>query len=77
MQSLKLIIEVNPEILGGTPVFKGTRIAISTLFDYLETSSLEDFLEGYPSVKKDHAMAVIETAEKLLTSTSSLYEGIA
>jgi uncharacterized protein (DUF433 family) len=45
------VIEVNTEILGGTPVFRGTRVAIKTLFDYLEVSPLDDFLEGYPSVK--------------------------
>ena len=46
-------IEVNPKILGGTPVFRGTRVAIKTLFDYLESSSLEDFLDGFPSVSRE------------------------
>lgn len=52
-------IEVNPKILGGTPVFKGTRVAIKTLFDYLESSSLADFLEGFPSVSNEQALGVI------------------
>ena len=65
-------IEIDAEILGGTPVFKGTRVAVHTLFDYLETSSLEDFLEGFPSVSREQAEGVIELAETLLDSL--LYE---
>lgn len=62
MNQRQEIINVDEEILGGTPVFKGTRVAIKTLFDYLEYSSLEDFLEGYPTVKREEAEAVIELA---------------
>ncbi len=60
MNAARTYIEVNPEILGGTPVFRGTRVAVQTLFDYLESSSLDDFLEGYPSVSKEQAIGVIE-----------------
>ena len=67
-------IEVNPKILGGTPVFRGTRVAIKTLFDYLESSSLEDFLDGFPSVSKEQAIGVIELSKNLLNSTSQIYE---
>ena len=69
------VIEVNPEILGGTPVFKGTRVAVQTLFDYLETSSLDDFLEGFPSVSRRQAELAIRLSNQLLTSISQIYEG--
>lgn len=71
------VIMVDPDVLGGTPVFRGTRIAIQTLFDYLEVSSLDDFLQGYPSVSREQAEVVIELASKLLTTFSTQYEGIA
>jgi uncharacterized protein (DUF433 family) len=62
MLSLNQFITVDKEIAGGTPVFKGTRVAVKTLFDYLEESSLEDFLQGFPSVSREQAEAVIEEA---------------
>lgn len=58
---LKDIINVDEEILHGIPVFKNTRVALQTLFDYLEESSLEEFLEGFPSVTREQAEKVIET----------------
>lgn len=64
------IINIDPEIMSGTPVFKGTRVPIKNLFDYLETGeSLETFLEDFPSVKKEQAITLLETAEKLLIET--------
>ncbi len=66
--NLRQYISVDKETAGGTPVFKGTRVAVKTLFDYLEESSLQDFLIGFPSVSKEQAEAVIEfAAAKLLT----------
>ena len=60
-------IEVNPNKLSGTPVFAGTRVPIKNLFDYLEGGeSLEDFLEGFPPVTREQAVAVLEMAEKSL-----------
>ncbi len=70
MNQKQEIITVDEEILGGTPVFRGTRVAIKTLFDYLEYSSLEDFLEGYPTVKREEAEAIIELAADLLYEVS-------
>ena len=70
MKQRQEIIIVDEEILGGTPVFRDTRVAIKTLFDYLESSSLEDFLEGYPTVKREEAEAVIELAADLLYEVS-------
>ncbi len=60
------LVVVDKEIAGGTPVFKGTRVAIQTLFDYLEDDSLEEFLKGFPSVSKQQAEQVIELAAKKL-----------
>jgi uncharacterized protein (DUF433 family) len=61
------IIVRNPEILGGTPVFRGTRVPIQTLFDYLEGGeALEDFLEGFPTVTREAALAALEEAKHLL-----------
>jgi len=60
-------IEVNPNKLSGTPVFAGTRVPIKNLFDYLEGGeTLEDFLEGFPPVTREQAVAVLEMAEKSL-----------
>jgi len=71
MNAAKDIIEVDKEILGGTPVFKGTRVAVKTLFDHLEYSSLEDFLEGYPTVSREQAERAIELAATLLYEVTS------
>ncbi len=57
----------NPGILGGTPVFRGTRVPIQALFDYLEGGeTLEDFLEGFPTVSREPAVAALEEAKELL-----------
>ena len=66
--NLEQFVTIDREIAGGVPVFKGTRVAVETLFDYLEESSLDDFLEGFPSVTRSQAEAVIEyAASKVLT----------
>lgn len=64
--------------MGGTPVFIGTRIPIQSLFDYIETGdTLDEFLEGFPSVKKEHAIQVLEMAKKTLTTEKILNENFA
>lgn len=61
------LITVNPEILGGKPVFKGTRVPVKTLFEYLEDDySLEEFLECFPSVTREMARRVLERSEAAL-----------
>jgi len=72
----KKIINIDPEILGGTPVFYGTRVPIKNLFDYLETGeSIETFLEDFESVKKEQVIKVLEMSQKLIeTSTEILNE---
>ena len=74
------IVFSSPEVLGGTPVFKGTRVPIETLFDHLEEGvSLNDFLEDFDTVTKDQAIAVMEIASKLLSSEKieELYDSVA
>lgn len=68
MKSLTHYITIDREIAAGAPVFKGTRVTVKTLFDYLEESSLEEFLLGYPSVSREQAEAVIEMAATKLLS---------
>jgi uncharacterized protein (DUF433 family) len=66
MQSSDLIT-VDPDVLGGTPVFKGTRVPVKTLFEYLENNySLEEFLKCFPSVTRDMARRVLERSETVL-----------
>jgi uncharacterized protein (DUF433 family) len=61
------LVTVNPNILGGAPVFKGTRVPVRTLFEYLERGySLEEFLECFPSVAKDMARRLLERSEAAL-----------
>ena len=66
------LITVDPEILGGVPVFKGTRVPIKTLFEYLENDySLEEFLECFPAVPRELAIRVLECLqEAVLHSTA-------
>lgn len=61
------LITVDPDILGGTPVFKGTRVPVKSLFDYLERDyTLEEFIECFPSVSKEAACRVLERSEAAL-----------
>ena len=74
------IINIDPEILGGTPVFLGTRVPIESLFDHLEDGvSLNEFLDDFPSVTREQAIEVLELAEEVLTSSKfeAIYETIA
>jgi len=66
------LITVNPEILGGTPVFKGTRVPIKTLFEYLEDDySLEEFLECFPTVTREMVCKLLDRSEAALLAPSS------
>ena len=57
------VVSCNPEIMGGTPVFAGTRVPIQTLLDYLEGGeTIDDFLEGFPSVRREHVVGFLEQA---------------
>lgn len=57
----------DPEIMHGTPVFRGTRVPVRTLFDYLEGGeTIENFLEGFPTVSRELALQALEEAKQLL-----------
>lgn len=61
------VIVKNRDILGGTPMFRGTRVPVQVLFDYLEGGeTLEEFLEGFPTVSRESAVAALEEAKQLL-----------
>jgi len=71
------VININPEVLSGTPVFSGTRVPVETLFDHLESGvSLDDFLSDFPSVTHEQAVHVLELAGKVVSSANfkKLYE---
>lgn len=72
-------INIDPEILGGTPVFYGTRVPVKNLFDYLETGeSIETFLDDFDGVKKEQVIKVLEMSQKLIeTSTGIMNENSA
>ena len=62
----------DPEIMSGALCFTGTRVPVKNLFDYLEgSSSLEDFLEDFPSVSRTHAVAILEAAQERLLADAS------
>ena len=66
------LITIDPEILGGVAVFKGTRVPIKTLFEYLENNyTLEEFLECFPSVTLELARQVLECSEKALLPSAA------
>ncbi len=63
------LITSSPERLGGTPVFAGTRVPVQTLLDYLEAGApLDAFLDEFPSVTREHAVAVLEVAKQALVA---------
>lgn len=63
------VIHRDPDILGGTPVFRGTRVPVRAIFDYLEAGdSLETFLDDFPSVRREQALGVLDMARNCLTS---------
>ena len=70
VEDLKDIVHADPEIMGGTPVFVGTRVPLQNLIDALEGGeSVEDFLEGFPSVTRSQAIAVIEAGQMKMLET--------
>ncbi len=67
------VINIDPDILGGTPVFFGTRVPIKNLFDYLETGdSIEVFLEDFDGVSKEQVVKVLEMSQKLIDTSSNI-----
>mgnify|MGYP001606629655 CR=1 FL=1 len=69
MATLQSVVHSDPEILGGTPVFRGTRVPVKNLLDYLAAGdTLVQFLDNFPTVKRDQAVAALELARDLLTA---------
>ena len=65
------VVHSDPEILGGTPVFVGTRVPLRNLIDYLERGhSLDEFLDAFPSVARDQAIDALEAAHDALTASA-------
>lgn len=77
---IRTLITIDPDILGGTPVFTGTRVPIQSLFDHLETGvPLDEFLDDFPSVSKWQAVDLLKVASQLLTAknVAQLYAAVA
>jgi uncharacterized protein (DUF433 family) len=67
MESVNDVIVRDPDILGGTPVFRGTRVPFDALLDYLEGGqSLDEFLDDFPTVTRETAIAALELAKSIL-----------
>ena len=67
------IINIDPEILGGTPVFFGTRVPIKNLFDYLESGeSIDYFLDDFEGVQREQVIKILEMSQKLIETSSNI-----
>lgn len=65
------VFHSDPEIMGGTPVFQGTRVPVQTLLDYLEGGApLDEFLDGFPGVSREQAVAFLEMAKDALPAAA-------
>ena len=68
----KPIITCSPDVMGGAPVFAGTRVPVQTLLDYLEAGeTIDDFLEGFPTVTREQVVAFLEEAKDRLVASAS------
>jgi uncharacterized protein (DUF433 family) len=66
MPNASAIVHSDPEILGGTPVFVGTRVPVKSLYDHLEAGdSLDEFLDSFPSVSREQAVGALELAREM------------
>jgi uncharacterized protein (DUF433 family) len=73
MKHSQSVIQSDPEIMGGTPVFVGTRVPFQTLLDYLEAGQpLAEFLDDFPTVSRDQAVAALEQAKEALLARARL-----
>jgi len=71
MSQSRDVVHSDPEILGGTPVFVGTRVPVQSLFDYLEGGeTLDEFLHQFPSVKREQAVAALDFARRTLLASA-------
>jgi uncharacterized protein (DUF433 family) len=69
MPATSRVVHVDPDILGGTPVFVGTRVPFRNLIDYLERNhSLDEFLDAFPTVSREQVLAALEAAHEVVSS---------
>lgn len=69
MNSLRQLFTKDPDVLGGTPVFRGTRVPFQNLLDYLEAGqTIDEFLEDFPTVARESAVEALEHAKALVIS---------
>jgi uncharacterized protein (DUF433 family) len=74
MSGSNQVVHSDPEIMGGTPVFVGTRVPVQSLFDYLEAGdSLEEFLEAFPTVEREQAIGALEIAREAVTAVATAH----
>jgi len=67
------VINIDKEILGGTPVFSGTRVPIKNLFDYLETGeTIDEFLDDFDGVKREQVIKLLELSNKMINSSAGI-----
>ena len=72
MRMSKPVVTTSPEVMGGTPVFPGTRVPVQTLLDYLEAGdSIDDFLTGFPTVTREHVVAFLERGAALTVNDAA------
>ncbi len=72
MRMDKTSISASPEVLGGTPVFAGTRVPVQTLFDYIEGGeTIDDFLEGFPTVTREQVISILERAKERMVKSAA------
>jgi len=68
----KPLVSRSPDVMGGTPVFAGTRVPIQTLLDYLEAGeTIDDFLQGFPTVTREQVIAFLEEAKDRVVAAAS------
>ncbi len=70
MMPIRDVVQVNPEILGGQAVFKGTSKSVETIFNYPGSESLELFLSEFPSLSREQALSVLEIASKMVSHSN-------
>jgi uncharacterized protein (DUF433 family) len=72
MRMSKPVVTTSPEVMGGTPVFPGTRVPVQTLLDYLEAGdSIDDFLAGFPTVTRERVVAFLERGAALTVNDAA------
>jgi uncharacterized protein (DUF433 family) len=66
------LITCSPDVMGGTPVFAGTRVPVQTLLDYLEGGeTIDEFLEGFPTISREQVVAFLEEAKDRMVAAAS------